>query len=236
MARSEAECQDSGAVPGRSSGRRRLGWRLAVVLVVAAVAAVVVGQATVPRRSRKSGATEPATRTGSGAGTVRALDPAYFTTGSCESFPPTSGDRHLTVFLDAGHGGIDPGAVGTTEGGQTVYEAGQTLPVVVDATALLRHDGFTVVDSRTKASTVVRLAPADFSGPGVLSVEGVQDDIAGRDMCANLAHAAIPSGCSSMPEGLGRTPAASPRMTPTAPFRRRASLSPLTSRTTCWRP
>ena len=45
--------------------------------------------------------------------------------------------------------------------------------------------------SRTKASTVVRLAPADLSGPGVLSVQGSHDDVAARDICANLAHAKI---------------------------------------------
>ncbi len=49
-----------------------------------------------------------------------AVDPAYFEPGACVEYPPTSGDRHLTVFLDAGHGGIDPGGVGETETGQTI--------------------------------------------------------------------------------------------------------------------
>ena len=52
-----------------------------------------------------------------------AVDAAAFSTGACLSFPPTHGDRHLTVFLDAGHGGIDPGGVGTTEKGKTIDEA-----------------------------------------------------------------------------------------------------------------
>ncbi|MGP0029477.1 MAG: N-acetylmuramoyl-L-alanine amidase family protein [Acidimicrobiales bacterium] len=117
-----------------------------------------------------------------------ALDPSAFAPGACVAFGPTSGDRHETVFLDAGHGGIDPGATGTTETGQTVEEADLTLPVELDAMALLRAQGFRVVVSRTGASTVVRLAPDDTSG-GVLTVQGAHDDVAARDVCANLAKA-----------------------------------------------
>lgn len=36
---------------------------------------------------------------------VRAIDPKLFSPGSCMSCPPTRGDQHETVFLDAGHGG-----------------------------------------------------------------------------------------------------------------------------------
>ena len=35
----------------------------------------------------------------------------YFEPGACVEYPPASSDRHLTVFLDAGHGGLDPGGV-----------------------------------------------------------------------------------------------------------------------------
>jgi N-acetylmuramoyl-L-alanine amidase len=38
-----------------------------------------------------------------------AVSPARFQAGSCVLFAPTSGDRRLTAFLDAGHGGIDRG-------------------------------------------------------------------------------------------------------------------------------
>ncbi len=57
------------------------------------------------------------------------LDATMFADGSCQAFAPTSGDRHLTVFLDAGHGGIDPGGVGTTQTGRTAEEGELTLPV-----------------------------------------------------------------------------------------------------------
>ena len=87
-----------------------------------------------------------------------------FQAGSCILFAPTDGDRHRTVFLDAGHGGTDPGASGETEAGQTIYEARLTLPVELDAAALLRSEGFTVVVSRTCDSLVGRLGPQDFTG------------------------------------------------------------------------
>jgi N-acetylmuramoyl-L-alanine amidase len=115
---------------------------------------------------------------------------ALFGAGACITFPPTTGDRHQTVFLDAGHGGIDPGATGTTESGATVHEADLTLSAVLDAVPLLRAQGFRVVVSRTGASSVARLAADDISG-GALSVQGVHDDVAARDVCANLAAATI---------------------------------------------
>jgi N-acetylmuramoyl-L-alanine amidase len=94
------------------------------------------------------------------------------------------------VFLDAGHGGIDPGAVGTTQSGQTVYEASATLPVELDTMAILREEGFRVAVSRTSNSSVVRLSSADVSS-GVLSVQGVHDEVAARAICANDAGASV---------------------------------------------
>jgi N-acetylmuramoyl-L-alanine amidase len=125
---------------------------------------------------------------GQGAGTP--IDPAYFSPGACVAFPPTSGDRDLTVFLDAGHGGLDPGAVGITQSGQVIYEADETLPVVLDTTTILRQAGFRVVVSRTGPTTVLRLGPADVSG-NLLTDVGVHDDVAARDVCANMAHADV---------------------------------------------
>jgi N-acetylmuramoyl-L-alanine amidase len=51
------------------------------------------------------------------------------------AFPPTSGDRHKTVFLDAGHGGIDPGGIGEAESGETIYESDINLPIELDTAA-----------------------------------------------------------------------------------------------------
>jgi N-acetylmuramoyl-L-alanine amidase len=118
------------------------------------------------------------------------LDPSSFASGACVAFEPTKGDRHETVFLDAGHGGIDPGGVGVTQGGKTIEEADETLPVELDAMALLRAKGLRVVVSRTKDSTVVRLTPGEESG-GVLTLQGSHDDVVARDVCANDAKARV---------------------------------------------
>ncbi|HEX3460644.1 MAG TPA: N-acetylmuramoyl-L-alanine amidase [Acidimicrobiales bacterium] len=118
-----------------------------------------------------------------------ALDPAAFAPGACMAFEPTSGNRHQTVFLDAGHGGIDPGGVGSTGSGKTIDEADETLPVELDVATQLRADGFRVVVSRTRDTTVLRLGPGDVSG-GVLTLQGAHDDVAARDQCANDAGAA----------------------------------------------
>ena len=120
----------------------------------------------------------------------RAIDPRYFEPGACIEYPPTSGDRHQTVFLDAGHGGLDPGGVGETQSGQTIDEAHETLPVELDTMRLLRAMGYTVVVSRTKAETVLRPRAGDVSG-GLFTVQGVHDDVAARDICANMAKADV---------------------------------------------
>ena len=159
--------------------------RHALALVVTAVAAV----ALVTQSSCASGATLRASSARPLA-TGRAIDAKYFEPGACVEYPPTSGDRHLTVFLDAGHGGIDPGGVGETQSGQTIEEADETLPVELDAMNLLRAKGFTVVVSRTGAETVIRPLPGDVSG-NLFTVQGVHDDVAARDVCANTAKADV---------------------------------------------
>jgi N-acetylmuramoyl-L-alanine amidase len=123
-------------------------------------------------------------------GGPRGIDPSAFSSGACVAYPPSSGNRGETVFLDAGHGGIDPGAVGSTESGLTVYEADVTLPIELEAMRLLTGDGFRVVVSRTRAESVVRLTNVDVSD-GVLTAEGVHNDVAARDICANDAGANI---------------------------------------------
>jgi N-acetylmuramoyl-L-alanine amidase len=86
------------------------------------VSGVTENPRSTPPQSGRPGSTQGSP----GAAESVAVDPARFQPGSCVLLAPTEGDRHLTVFLDAGHGGIDPGAVGQTEAGQTVYEADLT--------------------------------------------------------------------------------------------------------------
>ena len=120
--------------------------------------------------------------------TPKAMDPSYFAPGACMSYPPTSGDRHTTVFLDAGHGGLDPGGVGVTESGQQVEESTINLAIELDTMAILRAEGFGVVVSRTENTTVLKLGPGDTDGQ-LFSLVGAHDDVAARDVCANVAHA-----------------------------------------------
>jgi len=177
-----------------------------VAVIIAAPAVLIIGVAAAhrasapPPRSPRVGGTAPAVNShatvagtnagGLGTGTGVAIDPAYFSPGACVAFAPLAGNRHLTVFLDAGHGGLDPGAVGITSTGKVIDEADQTLPVVLDTTAILRRAGFRVVVSRTGPTTVLRLGPGDVSGH-LLTVTGAHDDVAARDVCANMAHADV---------------------------------------------
>jgi N-acetylmuramoyl-L-alanine amidase len=182
------------------------GW-VAVIIAVPAVLIIAVAAAhrgSAPPRSARVGGTAPAVNSppaaagtnaggqgqGLGTGTGVAIDPAYFSPGACVAFAPVAGNRHLTVFLDAGHGGPDPGAVGITSAGKVIDEADQTLPVVLDTTAILRRAGFGVVVSRTGPTTVLRLGPGDVSGH-LLTVTGAHDDVAARDVCADMAHADV---------------------------------------------
>jgi N-acetylmuramoyl-L-alanine amidase len=120
----------------------------------------------------------------------QAVDPALFSPGACMAFAPVAGDRDRTVFLDAGHGGIDPGAVGATENGTQVSESTVNLPIELDTMAILRAQGYRVVVSRTTNSSVTRLTPADVSG-GILTTAGAFADVAARDVCANRAKADV---------------------------------------------
>jgi N-acetylmuramoyl-L-alanine amidase len=179
--------------PGRPHKRNSL-WRrgpgVLMAIVVTGVAAFGCG-GPAPTGLAKGG--EP-------------LDAAAFAPGACVAFGPTKGDRHQTVFLDAGHGGIDPGGVGTTQAGTMIDEAHLTLPVELDAMQMLRAKGFRVVVSRTMQSTVVRLGSGMTSG-GVLTLAGSHDDVVARDVCANDAHASALVGiyfdAGSSPENAG---------------------------------
>jgi hypothetical protein len=82
------------------------------------------------------------------------------------------------------------GAEPLTQAGTMIYEADETLPVELDTMALLRAKGLRVVVSRTQSSTVLRLGPGDVSS-GVLMLQGAHDDVAARDICANLAKADV---------------------------------------------
>src|SRR5260370_20982609 len=112
---------------GDVARRARRSGGLAALVAAAAIGLAACGgslQATsVANRSK-------VTVQGQGAGT--AIDTAYFSQGACVEFPPTNGNRNLTVFLHAGHGGLDPAAGASTQSGQPIYEPDETLPRLRD--------------------------------------------------------------------------------------------------------
>jgi N-acetylmuramoyl-L-alanine amidase len=106
------------------------------------------------------------------------------------SFAPTHGRLNKTVFVDAGHGGLDPGVVGTSIGGRTVQEKDSTLAVATRLMVLLRNDGYVVVMARTQDTTVIKLAATD-SNYGAITSSGVHRDLAARAACANATGADV---------------------------------------------
>lgn len=119
-----------------------------------------------------------------------AIEPGTFAPGACMKYQPTAASNGHLVFLDAGHGGIDPGGVGSTQSGVMVKESTTALAVALQTSDLLRSQGYTVVLSRTTDSTVVPLTPSNTNG-SVFNIQGAHDDVAARDACANAAGAAL---------------------------------------------
>src|SRR5437868_6697994 len=109
--------------------------------------------------------------------------------GACMSFQPKAAGSGKTVFVDPGHGGPDPGVVGTA-GGQPVLEKDVALAVGLRLAALLQADGYRVVMSRTRDSSVTTLSSAD-SVTGAMTASAVHRDLVTRAACANTAAATV---------------------------------------------
>lgn len=116
--------------------------------------------------------------------------PVSLNPDACIEESPTAGDRHQVVFVDAGHGGVDPGSQGTTPDGGVVYEKDVTLAVELVLAQLLRAEGFTVVLSRTEDSLVAQEPPQGLNSDGTLTPDGIKADLEARIACANSAQAA----------------------------------------------
>jgi N-acetylmuramoyl-L-alanine amidase len=175
-----------------------------VVLAVLLLGVVVVGLVLSGLLAQVHRWATSVTHLGSASSGASSLDSGAFASGACVAYPPTVGNNHKTVFLDAGHGGIDPGAVGTTLSGQQVDESTVNLAIELDTMSLLRARGFRVVVSRTEDTTVAHLVPVDKSG-GVLSLQGAHDDVVARDTCANLARADVLVGIYMDASGSSQT-------------------------------
>src|SRR2546430_7602448 len=103
--------------------------------------------------------------------------------GACMSLSPSGSNAGKTVFIDPGHGGMDPGVVGTV-GGRQVLEKDVTLAVGTRLAELLRADGYRVVLSRTGDSSVTKLSATD-SVAGAMTASAVHRDLVTRTLCAN---------------------------------------------------
>jgi N-acetylmuramoyl-L-alanine amidase len=104
------------------------------------------------------------------------------------AFPPTGVSKGITVFLDAGHGGVDPGTAGRNSAGRRVTEKAATLAVVKAATTQLRAAGYRVVVSRWIDTTVGVPQKGDLNF-GNFTPEGARRDVLARVACANASGA-----------------------------------------------
>jgi N-acetylmuramoyl-L-alanine amidase len=109
--------------------------------------------------------------------------PAGLVAGTCVEFDPTGADRHRTIYVDPGHGGPDPGAVGNG-----LKEEDLTLAVALRLKDMLRADGFRVVLSRVSDTSVAKLAESQVVN-GAITNSGAHIDTIARIACGNTAAA-----------------------------------------------
>ena len=110
--------------------------------------------------------------------------------GACMSFAPLgAAAADKTVYIDPGHGGLDPGVVGSVSG-KPLLEKDVALAVATRLASLLREDGYRVVMSRVADSSVGRSATADVVA-GALTASAVHQDLLARAACANAARASV---------------------------------------------
>lgn len=170
------------ATEGPDWSRRRW-WRRWLALGLAAglaVAVLVVGAEELATPSEGDGEILSSAAPENGV----SLDPARYTDDGCRPLGPLSGDRGRTVFLDPGHGGLDPGASASTG----PPEKDLALAAALEVATVLRREGFRVVLSRTADSLGSPVSPADAAA-GTLSGPGQRAQLSARARCANLAGA-----------------------------------------------
>jgi N-acetylmuramoyl-L-alanine amidase len=121
---------------------------------------------------------------------LQSAQPPAYAPGACQAQQPTGRSRNQTVFVDPGHGGPDPGVLGRPQGTTTPEEASAALAVATELAKKLRADGYRVVLSRTK-DTSVRGFPAAELTTSTLDPAQVRQDLQARVRCANDSHAVV---------------------------------------------
>src|SRR5438046_3277044 len=150
---------------------------LALALVFTGGLALLTARSLVPNSEAKSGVVPVQVPIGG------------LESSACIGFTPSVGRSGPTVFVDPGHGGLDPGVVTVVDGRQ-VLEKHLTLAIANRLAALLRADGYRVVMSRTGDTSVARLSAND-SIAGALTASAVHRDLITRAACANAANASV---------------------------------------------
>ena len=163
------------------------------VLLVAVAAACVVAVTQLPDleaailraipKAPASGVATPLTPPAPGFGAANGIATA---SGACVTYPALGVSSGKSVFVDAGHGGPDPGVIGAA-GGAPLMEKAVTLGVAKRLTGLLQNDGYRVVMSRNGDSGVAAGLPSD----GNLSVDDIHRDLLARIACANKSGADV---------------------------------------------
>lgn len=190
--------------------RRRL--VLATSLLILVAAAVVVGMGGAGAGA--SGSAGGAIQTGM---SPRSVDAAAYAGGACILYPPTAGNRHRTVFLDAAGGVGAPSLTGTTASGRRLRGGELTLQIELDTVRLLRARGFTVVASRSGQGSVGRAAARDWIR-GHLTAQGIHHDLAAREHCADQARADLLVGIDLGAGGPARPAGSLTSYDPQRPF------------------
>jgi N-acetylmuramoyl-L-alanine amidase len=200
----------------RRVSARALGTPAGVVAVaslavgLAVVATAVISPSSQPSsrtaaRLRSTPIVAQATPAGEEVRPVGRGGPIPFQRDACLGYAPTGRPNGVTVALDPGHGGVDPGAIAVL-GGRKVSEKQATLAVGLRALALLRAAGYRVVISRVGDSTVARFGAGDLH-QGILTPDAAQREIEARNLCANAARAraliAIHMNAFADPSALG---------------------------------
>ena len=192
-------------------------WRPRVLATTTALVAAVV--ALVAQTLPASGTVRHAAGDAADRRRARRSTRSYFEPGACVEYPPDRrrpAPHRLPRCRSRRHRPRRRRARPTA--GQTDLRGGR------DAARRARHHGAAAGQGIHRGGVADEGRDGDPPGPddvsgGLFTVQGVHDDVAARDVCANMAKANVLVGIYFDAGGSPTTPAASRATTPTAPSR-----------------